>query len=109
MPNTYQLDRTNPQSADIEKDIAVSVLAVIPDGYLSDEETARLEPKMDMVNNVARRLVAAMIKGTVKYAHDAWSVDEWIDYGYDDASDTLLYLELAKDRRRKDRQQEEGD
>lgn len=64
---------------------------------LTEEEVDRLEGKLKMVEEMAQKLAANMLKGTLKYPHDDWSVEEWIDFLVDDASDTLNYAYKLKE------------
>jgi len=54
-------------------------------------EYARLMPKLQLVAQFAARLAVAMLKGTVKYDSDDWSVEEWMDFEDDDTVDAINY------------------
>ena len=64
---------------------------------LTDEESERLAPKLNMVARAAQKLAYNMIKGTLKYSRDSWSIDTWVEMGMDDATDTLNYFYLLKE------------
>ena len=69
---------------------------------LSDDEYLRIRDKLQLVKQIAAKLAANMVKGTLKYDTDEWSVDQWLDYATDDAVDTVNYLFLMKDERERE-------
>ena len=66
------------------------------EGKISYDDALRLYDKLKLVEKVAAKLSAGMLKGTLKYKRDTWSVDEWIGYAKDDAADTLNYIFLLE-------------
>tara|TARA_Y100000310_G_C20439488_1_gene695368 strand:- start:109 stop:567 length:459 start_codon:yes stop_codon:yes gene_type:complete len=48
--------------------------------YLTIEEDRRLEPKVRLVEKIAEDLCRAMLKGTMKYSKDNWTVQEWVEH-----------------------------
>lgn len=66
-----------------------------PDEF-SVEDRERLEWKLELVEELAVKLAWNMLKGTLKYKYDNYSVAKWLDMGIDDASDALLYQALAR-------------
>ncbi len=64
---------------------------------LSTEELTRLERKLGMVRSIAAKLAANMVKGTLKYPHDGWPLRTWLEFGLDDAVDSVNYFTLAID------------
>ena len=63
----------------------------------------RLKYKLNLVEQRAELLARGMLKGTLKYDRDELSVDEWLEFLGDDATDTINYIDLLKDARRKER------
>ncbi len=70
------------------------LVLVTPIIRLRARELARLQPKLELVVQIAARLAANMLKGTLKYKRDNWTVSEWLQYLEDDASGTLNYIAL---------------
>ena len=62
---------------------------------LTAEEDTRLRTKLDLVEQVAAKLAANMLKGTLKYDNDEYTVREWLLMGQDDAADAVNYMTLA--------------
>lgn len=72
--------------------VAVGVdLADLQAHGLTKEESSRLAPKLKLVEQFAQRLAVGMLKGTVKYDSDDWSVQAWIDFEEDDTVDSIDY------------------
>ena len=63
-----------------------------------EEIMTRMTPKIKMIEGLAAKQVSGMLKGTLKYAHDESSIDEWIAYLLDDAGDGLNYAYLLVER-----------
>ena len=65
---------------------------------LSKEDRIRLGWKLELVEVLAKRLAANMLKGCLKYtpASDDMTPEQWIDYLADDAADALNYAFLLK-------------
>lgn len=70
---------------------------------LSDAESERLRPKLNLVAAAAERMAYAMVKGTLKYESDDYSVDQWLEMATDDATDVTCYLPLLKEAIIRDR------
>ncbi len=64
---------------------------------LSGAEAERLDRKLIMVSKLAAKLAANMVKGTIKYPTDTWSLEQWFEFGLDDAVDTVNYIMLARE------------
>ncbi len=71
---------------------------------LSEGQSERVDKCLDMVQDIATKLVMSMIKGAVKYEHGEHSVREWLDFLVDDTSDTLNYVYLLRDAMRREGQ-----
>lgn len=69
---------------------------------LTTEEYYRLQPKLQIVQDMAARMAANMLKGTLKYIKDDWDLDTWLRYLEDDAADTMNYIGLIKCLRKKE-------
>jgi hypothetical protein len=65
---------------------------------LTEDEYKRLVPKLDMVRELAQKLALNMVKGTLKYNTDDWSMAEWFAFGIDDAADSLNYWLLTRNK-----------
>lgn len=65
---------------------------------LTPEETTRLMDKIILVEEIACKFAANMLKGVLKYDTDNRSLEEWLAFGIDDAVDTVSYLYLARER-----------
>jgi len=65
-------------------------------GLLNADEVSRSLPKLALLEPIITRMVVNMIKGTVKYPTDDWSLDTWIDMGMDDLVDSLNYSALLQ-------------
>lgn len=70
--------------------------------HLNDSEDKRMETKLKLVQQIAAKLATNMVKGTLKYDTDDWSVDQWLEYAIDDSCDTTNYLHLMKEARKKE-------
>ena len=68
----------------------------------STEDIARLTPKLNLVQEIAKKLASGMVKGTLKYQGDDRTVDEWLDYLLDDASDVLNYAFFLREARQRE-------
>lgn len=64
---------------------------------LSYEEFARLSKKLPLVVESARRLCAAMVKGTLKYDTEDLSLQEWFNHLRDEAIDQVNYTSLMEE------------
>lgn len=61
---------------------------------LTGDELQRLEWKLKLVKEFATYMAAGMLKGTIKYKHDTYSLDQWMAHligeGADQANYSLL-------------------
>lgn len=75
-----------------------SLLQKIAEAGYSQEELSgfldRMIPKLEIIEGLAAKQSAAMLKGTLKYRSDSWSIDDWVAYLLDDAGDGLNYAYL---------------
>lgn len=69
---------------------------------LTELEIERLEPKLEIVTEIAATLAAGMVKGTIKYDMDDYSLAKWVDHLVDEAADTLNYAHFARRRLERD-------
>jgi hypothetical protein len=76
---------------------------IVAEGMLTRDEYNRLGHKLEMVEELAYKLVLNMIKGTLKYNTDDWTMAEWLAFGIDDAADSLNYWLLTRDKYAKER------
>ncbi len=79
--------------------IALSLIAA---GVCTEEEAARAQWKIRLIEPFVTRLVVNMIKGSMKYTTDNWSGDTWSEMGMDDQADGVNYGLLFKDHLRKE-------
>ena len=63
---------------------------------LSEDELARLYDKLTVVKDLANKLAARMVKGTIKYSSDNWTELQWDEYLEDDLLDSVNYLGLKR-------------
>lgn len=68
---------------------------------LTQEEYSRLRPKLRLVEEVAAKLAANMLKGTLKYDTDDYEIEKWLEMGIDDTADGLNYQMLLRDKMRR--------
>ncbi len=75
-----------------------SLLQKIAEAGYSQKELSgfldRMIPKLEIIKSLAAKQSAAMLKGTLKYRSDVWSINDWIGYLLDDAGDGLNYAYL---------------
>ena len=62
----------------------------ISDG-LTESEKKRLEPKVDMVIEATRIMLAGMVKGTIKYPNDDYTIDRWMSHLVGEGMDQANY------------------
>lgn len=58
---------------------------------LTLEERVRLDAKVEMVINATKYLLAGMVKGTVKYTSDDWTLDRWMAHVIGEGADQFNY------------------
>lgn len=63
---------------------------------LTVEERRRLEPKLAIVERLAGYMVAGMIKGTVKYPTDDYTLSDWMKSLIGEGADFLNYIGLTE-------------
>ena len=78
---------------------------------LTDEESERAQPLLNLAAAAAEKLAYNMVKGVLKYKTESRLAREWVDFGIDDAVDTVNYLFLiraALDEEAKELEEERG-
>lgn len=67
---------------------------------LTSKERNRLYPKLEMVKQLAAKMAAAMVKGTIKYTEneDEKSLRSWLEHLQSELIDGSLYVEFALQR-----------
>lgn len=60
------------------------------------KERQRLDKKLILVQQAACELAARMVKGTIKYPTDDWSVEQYNKYQEDEMFDLINYLLLKQ-------------
>ena len=63
----------------------------------SKDEWTRMEPKLQMVRDMAVKSIWGMIKGTVKYKSDDYTPAQWLDHLFDEQVDGINYQMLFED------------
>jgi hypothetical protein len=58
---------------------------------LTNSEQERLKPKIQMVMDAARIMLAGMVKGTIKYPTDGFDIDKWMDHLIGEGCDQMNY------------------
>jgi hypothetical protein len=61
---------------------------------LSPSEWARMLPKIEMVRMVAQYMLAGMVKGTMKYPTDVYTMEKWLAHIIDEGADQMNYQVL---------------
>lgn len=64
--------------------------------HISGDEWVRLNRKMKLVEQQAKLLGAAMIKGTLKYEHDDIEQAEWLEHMKSELLDLVNYTALME-------------
>lgn len=64
---------------------------------LSDDEWKRLEPKLVLVRQAAKIMAAGMLKGTLKYSTDDYTIETWMAHLIGEGADQLNYQLLLVD------------
>lgn len=76
-------------------DIEVSIAYDIPKKLkLSDEQRDVLETKRLIVERLAKRMMAGMVKGTMKYDKQELTQAEWQHFVFDETCDIANYVGL---------------
>ena len=63
----------------------------------SNDEWERLKPKIEMVKELAIKLIWGMVKGTIKYKSDDYTPEQWLDHLFDEQVDGMNYQMLYED------------
>ena len=63
---------------------------------LTEDEIDRLQIKLYPIEDLAKRLAVAMLKGTLKYPTDNRTVEEWAAFEEDEFFDLVNYRLLLK-------------
>ena len=71
------------------------------------EEWERMLPKITMVEEFVKYMMAGMVKGTVKYSGDTWTTERWMAHLISEGADQANYQILLLDRWLKDKKDEE--
>lgn len=58
---------------------------------LSDDEFRRLAKKVKMVKEAVKWMLAGMVKGTVKYSSDDWTLERWMAHLVGEGADQMNY------------------
>jgi hypothetical protein len=66
-------------------------LAALRQSGATPEECDRLATKLKLVEVFAAKLAVNMGKGTIKYPHDNWDIEAWLDFEDDDTADSVNY------------------
>jgi len=73
-------------------------VAINPNVYLlarlNEDEKKRLFKKLRLVQNAARYMAAGMVKGTIKYAKDDYSLKQWFAHLIGEGADQMNYQML---------------
>lgn len=64
---------------------------------LTPDELARLRRKMVLVQQCSAIMLAGMLKGTLKYPTDNYSVDQWVAHLVGEGADQMNYALLLAD------------
>tara|TARA_Y100000310_G_scaffold328215_1_gene395982 strand:+ start:6841 stop:7176 length:336 start_codon:yes stop_codon:yes gene_type:complete len=65
-------------------------------GLIDQAESERAYWKLKLLRPFVARLALNMVKGTIKYPDDDWSIETWSDMGLDDKADSVNY-DLLRD------------
>ena len=64
---------------------------------LDKTEAERLQKKLKLLENYTRKLAVGMLKGTLKYPTDNWTVEQWMHEEEDEEIDRINYRLLKQD------------
>ena len=84
-----KLDEIRPQM--FEASVHFNHVGPSPLEYLTSEQRERMFVKLRMVEDLACRLAASQLKGTLKYETDDRSRVDWLERAVEDMGDGLLY------------------
>ena len=76
-------------------------LAALRQSGATPEECDRLATKLKLVEVFAAKLAVNMGKGTIKYPHDNWDIEAWLDFEDDDTADSVNYRLLRTEAMRR--------
>lgn len=66
------------------------------DRALTEEQKDTLAHKRAIVERSAKRMMAGMIKGTLKYSRSDLTQEEWLNYVFDEGCDLQNFIGLLK-------------
>jgi hypothetical protein len=64
---------------------------------LQPGEIERMKPKIELVHRACKAMLAGMIKGTIKYPTDSWTLEEWMAHLVGEGADQMNYNLLLVD------------
>ena len=73
---------------------------------LSDDEWHRLDAKLNLVREFARYMAAGMLKGTLKYSTDTYSLEQWCAHLAGEGADQANYQMLLINKWREENSSE---
>ena len=76
---------------------------MVADGLITAGEAARSKWKISLLEPVVQRMIANMIKGTLKYPTDDWPIETWMSMSLDDMADSVNYTLLTHNQIRSNR------
>lgn len=71
--------------------------SLVLDCQLSDSELERLHRKLKLVRQAALYMAAGMLKGTLKYGSDDYSLEQWFAHLLGEGADQMNYQLLLAD------------
>ena len=72
-------------------------------GLLTQDEADRCSWKIALLEPIVQRMIANMIKGTLKYPTDDWPIETWMSMSLDDMADSVNYTLLTHNQIRSNR------
>lgn len=75
---------------------------------LTTSEINRLEKKVAMVRDCAKYMLAGMVKGTVKYTSDDWTLERWMAHMIGEGADQMNYQLLLFNKYHEEKQEKEA-
>lgn len=70
--------------------------------HLTTDEIARLDRKLLLVKRFALLMAVGMLKGTLKFPNDAWTLDQWMASALGKGADFANYINLMVDEYEKE-------